>query len=146
MTATRYPISLKKLFVGLVLPLLVVGWLQQFVRERIIVLKLQERGGQVWYQCGHAARVSFPEGSDFGDSDMPLLGALRDLGSVDLSFTHVTSDGLESLKGLQHLRLLSVLVKQISEQQEEELHQACPELAIEKLWLVDGIRAVDGYQ
>jgi hypothetical protein len=41
---------------------------------------------------------------------------------------------------------LSVRVDQISGEREQELRAAMPHLTLEKLWVVDGRKVVDGFQ
>lgn len=141
-------VSWNKVLVALAILALVLGWLGQFVRERFIVASLRAKGAEVGYHCGHAATVFFPSGSSFADADMELVTAFRDLESVDLTYTQVTVDGVAQLGNSTRLRSLTVLVKQITDRQEETLKRDNARLSIEKLWLDEGtgMRIVDGFQ
>ena len=162
----------KKLLLALALIGLGLGWLQDRVRQHRIVARFKDRPEIAFeYWTGNVSTV-FLRGrsSDFGDADLAGLVGLRHLDALNLSYsqvsdaglvhlkefpnlqsldvdcTPVTNAGLVRIKECPRLTVLSVLVTQITDEREQELTEAMPDLQIRKYHLIDGMRVGDGYQ
>jgi hypothetical protein len=82
----------------------------------------------------------------FGDHDLPRLRGFRYLDSLDVSDTQVTNAGLAVVGDFSNLRHLTVSGNQITSKRQRGLQAEIPRLVIEKLWLINGMKVMDGYQ
>ncbi len=126
--------------------ILVVAWLVQLTYETSIEIQLRQRGASVWRKAGRVAGLDFGRESHFEDSDIGLLTRLGGLESLDLSFTQVTSAGVEQLRSCRHLTFLSVLPEQVTPEQERRLKTELPHLMVDRIVIVDGWRVRKDFQ
>lgn len=126
--------------------ILVVVWLGQLTYETGIEILLRQRGASVWRKSGRVAGLDFGKESHFGDSDIGWVTRLGGLESLDLSFTQVTSTGVEQLLNCRHLTSLSVLPEQITPEQERRLKTELPHLMVDQIVIVDGRRVRKDFQ
>ncbi len=146
MTTAWHQLSCRKRTVALLLGFVVLGWLIHLSYETGIEIRLRQKGADVWRKCGRVAGLDFDRGSTFGDADMGLVTQLGGLESLDLSFTQVTSSGLEQVRKCRRLERLSILVDQITPEQERQFKQELPLLVVDQLVIVDGWRVLKDYR
>jgi hypothetical protein len=136
----------RKRLVVAVLLLPVGGWGYEIARQQTAIARGARLGIEAQYEGATVDGIGFVRSSPFGDDDWGALAAFRSIERLDLTFTRVTNRSLNNLENFPRLTSLSVLMHQITPEQELRLLAERPQLVIEKLHLIDGRRVVDGYQ
>jgi len=150
--------------------------LHSYHYQKRIGASLARDGADVEYRFGNVIGISYLHPSVLGQTapirrdDIQQINRLRHLEWLDFSFTDlsddlllelhgsdtlewlrvdctkVTSEGIEELIGFPNLQIISVLVTQLDNDTEDKLRERFPDIYIDKVRLIDGVRVGDGHQ